>query len=156
VQVTGGTGKKKPETYKVSVGYKAFYLGEGEISYAGAGALERAELAGDIMRKRLKNKLEDLKIDYIGLNSVHRKTLNTEGGLLTESQNSLPEIRLRVAGKAKNQAEAALIGEEVEALYTNGPAGGGGVRKYVNEMIGIVSILMPRKDISPKISLFES
>ena len=42
VHVSGGTGKAKPPTYKVSVGYKAFYLGEGEISYAGAAAYERA------------------------------------------------------------------------------------------------------------------
>ncbi len=155
VHVTGGTGKKKPETYKVSVGYKAFYLGEGEISYAGASALERAKLAGDIIKKRLSplfspkgDKIEDFRVDFIGLNSVHRTDFgNIEGGA---------EIRLRVAGKAKIQADAALIGEEVEALYTNGPAGGGGVRKYVNEVIGIVSVLMNRSDISPKISLFES
>ena len=52
--------------------------------------------------------------------------------------------------------DAALIGEEVEALYTNGPAGGGGVRKYVNEVIGIVSVLLERKDIEPQVSIFES
>jgi hypothetical protein len=61
VQVTGGTGKKKPESYKVSVGYKAFYLGEGEISYAGVSAFERAKLAGQIIEKRLKNQFEDFK-----------------------------------------------------------------------------------------------
>ena len=52
--------------------------------------------------------------------------------------------------------EAALIGEEVEALYTNGPAGGGGVRKYVNEVIGIISTLIERKKVVPKVTLFES
>jgi Acyclic terpene utilisation family protein AtuA len=156
VQVTGGTGKTKPETYKISVGYKAFYLGEGEISYAGSGAFERAELAGDIIRKRLSplfppkgDKFEDLRIDYIGLNSVHRANFDTP--------SVFPyEIRLRVAGKAKTQAEAALIGEEVEALYTNGPAGGGGVRKYVNEVIGIVSTLINRNTIEPKTTIFKS
>ncbi len=156
VQVTGGTGKKKPETYKVSVGYKAFYLGEGEISYAGSSAFERAELAGDIIEKRLTSTplppkggtIEDLRIDYIGLNSVHRVAFDTPSV-------SPYEIRLRVAGKAKTQAEAALIGEEVEALYTNGPAGGGGVRKYVTEIIGIVSILMDRNKVKAKVKVFE-
>ena len=148
VLVTGGTGGKKPETYKVSVGYKAFFLGEGEISYLGASAFERAELAGQSIEKRLKNQFDDLRIDYIGLNSVNRTHTNTP---------SVPlEIRLRIAGKAVNQEVAALIGEEVEALYTNGPAGGGGVRKYVNEVIGIVSVLMDRADILPKINIFEA
>jgi hypothetical protein len=155
VKVTGGHGKTKPSTYKISVGYKAFYLGEGEISYAGQSALERARLAGDTLAKRFangipdtKSKINDLRIDYIGLNSVHRTSFN--------SAAKPYEIRLRVAGKAQSLEDAALIGEEVEALYTNGPAGGGGVRKYVNEVIGIVSTLMERNKVEPEVFLFES
>ena len=149
VHVSGGTGKAKPSTYKVSVGYKAFYLGEGEISYAGPAAYERAVLAGNIIEKRLKGKFDGIRIDYIGLNSTFRKNF-------TEIRNPLSEIRLRIAGKSQSLAEAALIGEEVESLYTNGPAGGGGVRKYTNEVIGIVSVLMERNKISPQITVFES
>ncbi len=154
VHVSGGGGKAKPSTYKASVGYKAFYLGEGEISYAGPSAYERAELAGNIVEKRLKDKVEDIRIDYIGLNSIHRKNFS-------EIRNRIPiaigiEIRLRVAGKSQSSIEAALTGEEVEALYTNGPAGGGGVRKNVTEVIGIVSVLIDRNKISPQITMFES
>lgn len=149
VHVSGGTGKAKPTTYKASVGYKAFYLGEGEISYAGPSAYERAELAGSIIKKRLENKFEDLGIDFIGLNSIHRKSFS-------EVRYAIAEIRLRVAGKSQSSTEAALIGEEVEALYTNGPASGGGVRKNVTEIIGIVSVLIDRNKISPQLNLFES
>ena len=35
----------------------------------------------------------------------------------------------------------------MEALYTNGPAGGGGARKFITERIGIVSTLMPRDTV---------
>ncbi|MBL7817830.1 MAG: DUF1446 domain-containing protein [Saprospiraceae bacterium] len=163
VRVTGGTGKVKPPSYKVSVGYKAFYLGEGEISYAGPHALARAQLAGDIIERRIRSLVapqgdvfQDVRIDYIGWNAVHRTTFGTPSPKESYQTVSPPEVRLRVAVKAKTPEEAALIGEEVEALYTNGPAGGGGVRKYVNEIIGIVSVLMDRSHISPKISLFES
>ena len=48
-----------------------------------------------------------------------------------------------------------LVGEEVEALYTNGPAGGGGTRKYVQEQIGIVSTLIEREQVAPKVTLKE-
>lgn len=150
VQVSGGTGKQRPNTYKVSVGYKAFFLGEGEISYAGSSAFERAELAGKTLEKRLKNQFDDFRVDYIGLNSVHRQSIDT-----ISIPKTMPEIRLRVAGKAQTMEEATLIGEEVEALYTNGPAGGGGVRKYVNEVIGIISVLINRENILPEISIFE-
>lgn len=148
VQVFGGTGKEKPKTYKVSVGYKAFYLGEGEISYAGKNAIERAKLAGEIIEERLKNEVNELRIDYIGLQSVHRTSF--------ENQSIPYEIRLRVAANANSAEIAALVGEEVEALYTNGPAGGGGVRKYINEVIGIVSVLVDRNKVLPKIDIFES
>ena len=148
VQVVGGTGKEKPDTYKVSVGYKAFYLGEGEISYAGYNALERAKLAGAIIEERLKDLVDEIRVDYIGLQSVHRVNFNNA---------SVPyEIRLRVAAKSADANVAALVGEEVEALYTNGPAGGGAVRKYVNEIIGIVSILIDRKEIILQTTIFQS
>lgn len=146
IKAFGGTGKPKPSTYKISVGYKAFFLGEGEISYAGAAALERAELAGEILEKRLKDQFPDLRIDYVGSSSVHRTNFG---------HPAIPyEIRVRVAAKAENALQAALIGEEVEALYTNGPAGGGGVRKGVNEVLGIVSVLLDREVVEPEVTIF--
>ncbi len=42
IQVSGGTGIPRPETLKVSVGYEAGVIGEGEISYAGSNALGKS------------------------------------------------------------------------------------------------------------------
>ncbi|OOG76777.1 acyclic terpene utilization AtuA family protein [Algoriphagus sp. A40] len=148
IQVNGGSGNPKPETLKVSIGYEAGYIGEGEISYAGANAKERAKLAGEIIEKRIADRFEEFRIDYIGLSSLHGTTLSYE---------SEPyEIRLRIAAKTKDQSLAQLVGEEVEALYTNGPAGGGGARKYVHEVIGVVSILMDRNLIKSTVQILES
>jgi hypothetical protein len=145
IRVIGGSGKQRPATLKVSVGYKAGFVGEGEISYAGMHALERAQLAGEIIQKRLQDLFRELRIDFIGCTSVHPISLG---------QNCLPyEVRLRVAGKAETAALAMIIGEEVEALYTNGPAGGGGVRKYLNEVVGIVSTLIERSKINYNITV---
>ncbi|USK84943.1 acyclic terpene utilization AtuA family protein [Peribacillus asahii] len=147
VEIRGGRGKKKPDTLKVSVGYQAGFIGEGEISYAGSNALGRAKLAGEVIYERLKEEVQDLRIDYIGVSSVHRTTYG----------QSLPyEVRLRVAGRAAVLEEAVKVGEEVEALYTNGPAGGGGARKYTNEVVGIVSTLIPRNKIDVQITIRES
>lgn len=130
----------------MSVGYKAFFLGEGEISYAGSSALERAELAGEILNQRLKDQFPELRIDYIGSSSVHRGNFGYSAAPY--------EIRVRAVAKASSSNEATLIGEEVEALYTNGPAGGGGVRKGVNEVIGIVSVLLDRGEVESKVTIF--
>jgi hypothetical protein len=146
VQVSYGGGNPKPEKLKVSVGYKAYFKGEGEISYAGTGAVERAKLASNILKARLTDKFPEMQLDLIGLNALHGDNFH---------QSLVPyEVRLRISAKAKTKEEAMLIGEEVEALYTNGPAGGGGVRKTVDEVIGIVSVLMDRKDIEIETHFF--
>ncbi|WNC14304.1 acyclic terpene utilization AtuA family protein [Brevibacillus brevis] len=148
VQVSGGKGSGQPETLKVSVGYHAGYIGEGEISYAGSNAPARARLAGEIIRERLTARsFSDIRIDLIGCNSVHR----TSFGHGEEPY----EVRLRVAAKASSQAVAEQVGEEVEALYTNGPAGGGGARKYVHEVVGIVSVLIPRDKVQTQVTIRE-
>lgn len=144
IKVTGGRGRKKPATYKVSIGYHAGYLSEGEISYAGSTAVERGELAKEILTHRLKNKVDNFRIDLIGMSSLNR----------TSFKNVKPyEIRVRAAALCQDEKTAKIIGNEVEALYTNGPYGGGGVRKHISECIGVVSTLMSRKLVDRKIQV---
>jgi hypothetical protein len=135
VEVSGGTARPRPDTLKVSVGYHAGFVGEGEISYAGANALARARLAGEILRDRLKPLFPDLAVD---------------------GQAPTVEYRLRRVGRAASAEIAGEIGREVEAMLTNGPAGGGGARKLVQETVGIVSTLVDRSRISPQVTVLES
>jgi Acyclic terpene utilisation family protein AtuA len=147
VEVRGATGKGRPPKLKVSVGYHAGYVGEGEISYGGANAMGRARLAGEIVCQRLGKAFPDIRIDLIGSTSLHGKSFDT--------REEPYEIRLRVAARAPTPERAMLVGEEVEALYTNGPAGGGGARKHVQEQIGIVSTLIERAQVSTKVTFKE-
>jgi hypothetical protein len=146
VEVKGATGREKTDTLKVSIGYKDCFIGEGEISYAGPGCLERAKLAAEIVEKRLKLtnvKYDELRIDFIGINSIYK---NSE-----RKYNTPEEVRLRVAARTKNKSDAAKIGNEVETLYTNGPAGGGGATKSVSEIVSVASILINRTDVEAKV-----
>lgn len=145
VEVTGGTGRERTGTLKVSIGYHAGFLGEGEITYAGANALRRARLAGEIVRERLKDDFPDLRIDLIGHSSLH-------GEAYTAAHEPY-EVRLRAAARARTREQAERIGEDLETLFTNGPAGGGGARKYVVERIGIVSALLDRQLVKPAVTL---
>lgn len=146
VLVTDGTGTEAGNLLKVSVGYKAYYLGEGEISYAGYDAVDRSKLAITILEERLKSdEVQEIRYDLIGLNSINEDKLNVR---------SFPyDVRLRVAAKCTSKAAAQRIGEEVEALYTNGPAGGGGCRKYCKEVIGIHSVFMEKDNVPFKVTL---
>jgi hypothetical protein len=144
VAVRGARGRARPSALKVSVGYLAGFVGEGEIGYAGTNAMARAQLAAQILRERLAGRYSELRIDLVGSTSLH--------GRAFDSKERPYEIRLRVAARAGTSEEAAIVGDEVEALYTNGPAGGGGTRKYVIEQIGIVSTLLDRARVTTKVT----
>ncbi|MEA2834836.1 MAG: hypothetical protein QOG66_3038 [Methylobacteriaceae bacterium] len=151
VRITGGTGGAKTGTLKVSVGYIDSYVGEGQISYAGPGAEARGRLALDIVRERLAiigAHMTETRFDLIGVNSLH--------GDARSAGHDPYEVRVRVVGRAENMAEAIKIGNEVETLYTNGPAGGGGAWKSAREIIGVVSALIPEELIKPEIRMIEA
>ncbi|MHC6179215.1 acyclic terpene utilization AtuA family protein [Clostridium sp. JNZ X4-2] len=151
VLVKGASGKEKSGLFKVSIGYKDCYIGEGEISYGGSGAYDRARLAGEIVRKRLKYinlPVKELRIDFMGVNSLYGNNLSS---ILNDNKVDFKEVRLRVAARTLNREDAETIGNEVEALYTNGPSGGGGARKYTRDVVSIASIFVPDKDIITKV-----
>ncbi len=148
VRVVGACGTHKPAALKVSIGYLDGYIGEGQISYAGAGALARGRLALDIVRQRLALTAvvaTQMRFDLIGLNALH-------GDVLSRSAHEPYEVRLRVAGHSHSREEAERVGAEVETLYTNGPAAGGGVTKATREVVAIASTLIPREAVKPTVS----
>lgn len=142
VLVENAGGSYETDFYKTSIGYKNGYIGEGEISYGGLGAYERAQLAGEIIKKRLEIlqiPIQEVRVDYIGVTSLYGSGFN--------NNNTPNEVRVRVAARTESREVAEVIGNEVEALYTNGPTAGGGVRKYVREIISVASVLIPKKDV---------
>ncbi|KWO39702.1 ABC transporter substrate-binding protein [Burkholderia sp. MSMB1459WGS] len=152
VRVTGGRGTARPDTLKVSVAYVDGWIGEGQISYGGPGALARARLALDIVRERLALTgvaASELRFDLIGVDALY-------GDATPAARGEPAEVRVRVAGRAANAAEAARIGNEVETLYTNGPAGGGGAFKSTREVIAVQSVLLPRAAVTPSFSFVEA
>lgn len=146
VRVSGAAGRPRPDTLKVSVGYEAGVRGEAEISYAGPNAEARARLAGSVVRQRLRDVGARLRCDVIG---------SLDLGSERAADEADRECRLRVATiGSTGQAEAVC--HEVEALYTNGPAGGGGVRTSVRDVVGIVSTLLPREAVAPTLTMMEA
>jgi hypothetical protein len=147
VRVSGGRGSERTGTLKISVGYVDSYIGEGQISYAGPGALARGRLALEIVRERLKLTgvaASELRFDLIGVDSLHGARVSAHAG-------EPYEVRVRVAGRTENRREAVRIGNEVETLYTNGPAGGGGAFKSARDVVAVASVLLPRELARPQV-----
>ncbi|WP_270935167.1 acyclic terpene utilization AtuA family protein [Falsiroseomonas oryzae] len=142
VAVEGGTGRPRTETLKVTIGYRDGFIGEGQISYAGTGAVARARLAMDIVAERLRLagiEVAELRRDVIGVDSV----LRGEPGPADEPR----DVRARIAGRTSTLRAAQRIGREVEALWLNGPSGGGGATWSAREVIAAASVLLPRSRI---------
>lgn len=153
VRIEGASGRARPERLKVSLGVAEGFTGEGQISYAGPGARARGELALAIVRERLALTgvaASALRFDLIGVDALH-------GAALSGSSAREPyEVRARIAGRTATRAEAERIGREVETLYTNGPAGGGGVIASMREVLGVLSTHLPRAQVAPTVHMMES
>ena len=58
-------------------------------------------------------------------------------------------MRLRVAARHRDKSAADKLLREMTALYTCGPAGGGGVRTHVTPRLASDSCFVPRHWLRP-------
>jgi hypothetical protein len=146
VEVSGAAGAPRPDQLKASVGRREGFIGKGCIGYAGPGAVERAELAGMVVLERLRLtgvELLDVRLDLVGMNAL--------GPLGRQPQPS--EVQFRIAARTATLEAAQRVGLEVEALYTNGPAGGGGVVRSAAPVLAVADAFLPREAVRPRVHL---
>jgi hypothetical protein len=149
VELRGASGRERPSTLKATLGVHDGFIGEGQISYAGAGARARGELALRILEARLERiglGANERRAELIGVNAMHGSALG--------AGHEPYEVRLRLAVRCGQRAQAQQVGREVEALYLNGPAAGGGVTQSVREVVAAVSVLVPRAAVRPRCEVF--
>jgi hypothetical protein len=123
VGVSGARYRGRPETLKVS-GFAEVpgAIADVEISYAGGGALKRAEVAADVLRLRMKALgIDNAAVDLVGVNSVLGPA---SGPLLADP----PELRVHVTAACDDLELAQAVEDEVYALTVSGPAAGAGLR----------------------------
>ena len=145
IRVDHVTGHARPETLKVNICYRGGWLAEAEISYAGIQAEARARLAAETVQKRIGKQLK-LRIDLIGACSIFG---DDDGDYLRRhAPGQARDVRLRIAGAHPQKEVAVRVLREVTALYTCGPAGGGGVRTSLRPRLNSLSSLVPR-DLAP-------
>jgi Acyclic terpene utilisation family protein AtuA len=152
VRLAGVRGHERPAELKVNVCYESGWLAEGEISYAGARAEARARLAAQILRERLAG-LGTLRVDLVGVLSV----FGDDGGsaLAALDPGHSRDVRLRVALSHPECSAAQRLTREVTALYTCGPAGGGGVRTSLRPRLGLDSRTVARSGVRMRHAFIE-
>ena len=144
VRLSGVRGHPRTATLKASVFFDGGWFGEGEISYAGPNAEARARLAMEVMRKRMGPQLT-LRFDLIGVSSILGDDANRLLGAAPVGQST--DIRLRVAGQHLDIQVIDRLLRELTALWTGGPAGGGGVRVTKRQRLTTHSCLIARERV---------
>lgn len=151
VSVSGAVGRPRPPDLKVSVGIRDGYEAVAEISYAGLRCVERGRLAIKIIEERWADVLgyPDVSLDacIVGVNSCTPWE--------APFRDDASEVRVRFAVRSLEQEAAVALVNDVEALYTNGPAGGGGVAVRIHETVGIVSTLIPRESVDCSVEILD-
>ncbi|XP_051130885.1 uncharacterized protein LOC127251285 [Andrographis paniculata] len=130
------------------------WKGWGEISYGGLKSIQRAKAAEFLVRSWMEESYpgtSSLIISYIiGMDSIKATCISD---VISEHSN---DIRLRMDGLFENEAHAIQFTKEFIALYTNGPAGGGGISTgWKKEMI-LEKELVERESVHWQISAAQS
>jgi hypothetical protein len=139
VGVSGARLAGRPDRLKIiAFVERRGVIADAEIGYAGSFALDRARLAADTLRLRLRDWPEaDLTIDMVGVNSIL--------GAASASVNAAPpELRVHVSARCEDAEAAQVVEDEVYALTLSGPAGGAGIRSERRPRVETVSGLIPR------------
>jgi hypothetical protein len=112
----------------------------------------RGRLALEIVAERLRLtgvQVREVRHELIGVDSIL-------GPALSGGASEPREVRVRVVGRTDSLGEAIRVANEVESLYLNGPASGGGVTKSAREIVGIRSTLIPEDLVTTAIHVVES
>lgn len=147
-------GLPKTPTLKALIGLEEGFMTEEMVLFAGPGALERAELTRQILTERFKRVelvADEIRMDYVGLNAVHRESSGVRS-------SSPYEVVLRIALKTRTRKEADKLRREVDPLAVNGASGTGkwatsSPGSRVRPVVGLSSALVPREKVPFSVSI---
>jgi hypothetical protein len=149
VVVRGARGAPPVSTLKVLVGVLEGWLGEGEASFGGLGALERARASADLVRLRAEAEgiaSEDLRAEVIGVDALF-------GPAAPPLACEPVDVRLRVALRSRDREAVERALAAVDHLYMHGPAGAGGVRRSIRPILGMTEARVRRDLVSTQVDL---
>lgn len=146
VRISRVTGKPRPPTLKVNMGYRAGFIGEVQFTYTWPDAYAKARAAIEFLESRLRMvnfKAEDVRVEFLGCNSMW-------GDLVPGPSPDANEVVVRYAARCADAAEARKVYTEAVPLYSQGPAGvaGIGTRPPVKELFALWPCLIPREHVA--------
>ena len=148
-------GKARPENLKVCLGYQDGFLGEGHVWFPAPDAFEKAQFAEQWIRTRMEQingQYDELRIDYLGVNTLGGKTVPMPPPYAKE----MYECGIRMVVKCKTSAEADRLKRIPSWLWTHGPVGSSfGAPFPVRPVISLWPTLVPRSEVVTEFAIQE-
>ncbi len=147
--------KGTPDTpfYKVSISYFDGYTSIGQLTYTWPDALQKAQKADEIIRKRLEYlgvSFDDIHTEFLGYNAC--------GGDTAPPIEDPNEVVLHIGVRGHNFRDMTTFSKEVIPLVLTGPptvTGFGGGRPKVREVIAYWPALLKKETVEPKVLTIE-
>lgn len=153
VRVAGIRGRANTPFLKISASYLDGWKAAGQVTLSGPRALEKAELAAEIVWKRLARAgvefaAGDRVTEYLGVSGVLP-------GILAPPPEP-PEVVLRLAVRDGDRAKVERFGKEIAPLVTAGPpgvTGFAGGRPKPQEVVAYWPALLDRREVEPRLDV---
>lgn len=154
VRVFGIRGRAPTDKLKVSIAYRSGFKAVGSLVYAWPDAMEKAQAADAILRKRLDRlglRFDQILTEYVGVNATH-------GPLAPLSASrDVPEVQLRVGVRSGDRGLVERFTREIAPLVLNGPpsvTGFAGGRPKVEEIVAYWPALVDKSVVQPTVELY--
>mgnify|MGYP003638983214 CR=1 FL=1 len=150
VRVSGATGTKPTDTYKVSATHRDGYWAQGTLTLFGRDAIAKAERCGEIVFERLRQagyEFPRSNVECLGANAVAAGVLEPTSAL---------ETVLRVSVAHEDKAAVERFAKELAPLVTSGPQGTTGYaggRPKPTPVFGYWPCLIAREQVIPKVMI---
>ena len=153
VLVTSIRGKEPTDTLKVSMSYSNGWKAVGQLTVSGPDAVEKAQLAADIVFQRLEYdgvtfSDSDREVELLGSGVLHP---------VSAGETQQPgEVVLRIGVKDADKQKVERFGTEIVPLVTSGPpgiTGYGGGRPKPSEIISYWPTLISKDNIHPEVQI---
>jgi hypothetical protein len=150
VALRGVKGRPAPESLKLIMGLASGWMSVSQLSFSWPYALEKAQKAGEILRKRVQTEniqYDDLLIEYVGVNSIGGPTAPVP------PEETINEVTLRAAMSCQDQKDANEFRKLFPPLAINSYPFVGGLRgtSNVGGLLRQWSCLVPRTLLDGKV-----
>lgn len=153
VGVSGIQGKPRTPFLKISGSYLAGYKTSGQVTLSGPRAVEKAQLAADIVWKRLERAGVTFPDDARSVELVGTGVCLPG---VFPAPDDPPEVVLRLGVRDADAAKVTRFGQEIAPLITAGPpgvTGFAGGRPKAQEVMAYWPALLAREEVETQIDV---